>query len=234
MGGFVTEQNFASFRPAAAEVLTLTDDHRAAYRAAAARVLANLRRCASQVKAETDLAPLLVEELYGRQEAQRRMMVDNDRRFHRIAVCDRLIDQSLRLVHDQPAEARGLADLALSIARQLEDSGVSLCLVRDLQARAWASLANAHRALGEFPSAFEAFLNAVQCLAGGSGDPLEEGHLLGLEALLLAGLGQHALAERLVDRQIEIYRELGHLSSPALAAWTSPARTSGRRSKACG
>jgi tetratricopeptide (TPR) repeat protein len=92
--------------------------------------------------------------------------------------------------------------------------------VADLQARAWAEVANAHRVCEDNGLAEGALAEAERCRSVGSGDPLLLARLLDVKASLRTDQRRLEEADSLLDRVYEIYVDAGepHLAGRALVS----------------
>jgi hypothetical protein len=143
------------------------------------------------------------------------VLIHNGRRYRSLPVCERILDASLERDPDDPAGARELAELGLDLATRIEPPPGAMGLAADLEARAWACIANSHRLSGEPRRAALAFRQAEARLAEGTGDPLAEAEILRLRALLAEARGAWDTAEVLLDREIALCEAAGQ---PGLGA----------------
>lgn len=128
------------------------------------------------------------------------------RRRGPLARCNLLLEGCVNAVAERPERARLLAERAIEVAGdQLPDSPWA-ALLRDVQARAWAYLGHLHQLQGDPAAAEAAFAQADACLLRGTGDPLEEAHVLRLEALWAESRGDVEEAEWLLHREADLYR----------------------------
>ena len=125
--------------------------------------------------------------------------------LHTWGLCQLLIAKSRRAVFEDPPTAVDLAALARKIAGHLGEV-YDPAWVADLRARAAAALGNARRVLGETRAASQAFVEAHEQLARGTGDPLVEAGVLDLEASLRRGKRRFPEALALVERALAAYR----------------------------
>ncbi|HYG64719.1 MAG TPA: hypothetical protein VEL74_19215 [Thermoanaerobaculia bacterium] len=175
------------------------------------RVLGELERRLASVIQEREAAPQRVAEILGRPTEARHELIASDRRFHSLAVCELLIDQSFDEGFQDPARALQTAELAVAVATRLETGHYGCSVVHDLQARAWAYLGNACRIRGDFAEAERALARAEALAEAGSADPLEEARILDLRASLLADQGWLEEASDLLDVVIDICDEIRDL-----------------------
>ena len=152
-------------------------------------------------------AEALWAELGGR-PAEELLALAGDERLHAWGFCQRLIGESRKAVFDDPTAAVDLAALAVKIAAHLGDA-YDPAWVADLRARAAATLGNARRVLGELRGANQAFLEAREHLARGTGDPLVEAGVLDLEASLRRAERRFPEAFDLIEKALASYRNAG-------------------------
>jgi tetratricopeptide (TPR) repeat protein len=178
-----------------------------------------VERCLPVITAQRTQAPRLLGELLGRPAAERGGLVDGSRRFHTIALCNLLCERSVDAARRDGAEAVGLADLAILVARHLDTGFYPAAVVLDVLAGAWACLGNARRVAGDYAGAEHA-LTLAESLLEDSADPLEEARLFEFKAFLLSDQGWFEEAVELLDSAADIYdtvKEL-HLKGKALIA----------------
>jgi len=169
------------------------------------------RLTAYTVKLERDraAAPGLIAELLEHPAARRHLMLDNSSRYCLWAVADHALDESQRLIAADPGRSLELAQVGLEIASRLDPLETGQHIVRDIQGRAWATLANARRVLSDLRGAEKAFGEAEQALAEGTGDPLEEARFHSLLSTLRSDQRRFDEALTAIRRAARIYRYLG-------------------------
>ncbi len=140
---------------------------------------------------------------------RRRLRVCNDSRFWTWGFCDHLLDESQEALWNDLPLAAETADLALEVAGRLDEVMYGEERLADLQVLAWSALAESRRLLGDLPATIEALGHARDLHRSGTGDPLQEAHLLCREAALLADLKTPEIAAELLDRAISRYRRAG-------------------------
>jgi tetratricopeptide (TPR) repeat protein len=152
----------------------------------------------------------LCEELLRVPPERRRLLIRNSARFRHPMLCETLLERSRDAGFTDPAQAVELARLALLAAETLGagDCGGAECW-NGLLARAWAQLGNAHRVSSDHREAEEAFGQVAARLEQGSVGLLDVARVLDLEASLRRDQRRFAEAAGLLDRVIDIYRELG-------------------------
>ncbi len=155
-------------------------------------------------------AAQLLDELRRTSRSRQRILVCEDPRFQSWSLCELLLRESWHSGFDRPTEALELAELAVSVAAELNlQALVPQPLICDLKARAWAFLGNARRITSDLRGAEKAFELAESLIDRGTGDPVEEGRILELRASL--SLATHHLDEagRLLSRASSLYRRSG-------------------------
>ena len=121
-------------------------------------------------------------------------------------LCEVLMEKSRELRHSDRAGMLHLADLARQAADRL-DSRVHGAVQRsDMQARAWAELANAYRVAEDLPQAEAAMACALDLRSQGSGDPLLYARIADLNASLLCDMRRFKEAFRMLDLAYAIHR----------------------------
>lgn len=154
-------------------------------------------------------APKLFIELMRHPVSRQRALIQRTWRFKNYVFGEYLLEQSYQSVFDDPSRAEDLAELALSVAHQLEGSHYGPALVSDLEARAWAYVANARRVANDFAGADEAMTEAKNWLGQGTDDILLKARLVALEGALRREQQRFDEAHRLFEEALGIYREAG-------------------------
>lgn len=121
-------------------------------------------------------------------------------------LCEILLEKSRELRHGDPAGMLLLANLARLAADRLDPQVHGVDQRTDMQARAWAELANAHRITDDFPQAEAAMACALDLRAQGTGDPLLYARIADLSASLLCDLRRFKEAFRMLDLAYAIHR----------------------------
>lgn len=173
------------------------------------RARAGLIRAARCAEAEARDARRQQEALLALPAPLRADRIAEDPDFHSRALCEQLIRACRVAEFEAPREALELAELAVWVAGHLDPRASSEATLQDLRARSWGALANAHRVLGDFAGAEQAFETAERHLSEGSGDPHEEAHLLSLKASLRRLQMRFPEALDLLDQALQLYRLLG-------------------------
>lgn len=124
-------------------------------------------------------------------------------------LCEILLEKSRELRHtDRPGMLR-LAALAQVVAERLDSQVHGVEQHCDLQARAWAELANAHRLADDLAAAEGAMARALELRIQGSGDPLLYARIADLRASLLSDQRRFNEAFHMLDAAQAIYRRYG-------------------------
>ncbi|HEY4589954.1 MAG TPA: hypothetical protein VII86_12045 [Thermoanaerobaculia bacterium] len=121
-------------------------------------------------------------------------------------LCEILLEKSRELRHADPAGMLVLANLARLAADRLDPQAHGVDQRTDMQARAWAELANAYRITDDFPQAEAAMACALDLRAQGTGDPLLYARVADLNASLLCDLRRFKEAFRMLDIAYAIHR----------------------------
>lgn len=121
-------------------------------------------------------------------------------------LCETLLEKSRALRHDDPAGMLHLANLARLAADRLDAGFYGADRRTDMQARAWAELANAYRVTDDFAQAEAAMACALELRAQGTGDPLLYARIADLNASLLCDQRRFKEAFRMLDLAYAIHR----------------------------
>lgn len=121
-------------------------------------------------------------------------------------LCESLLEKSRALRHDDPAGMLHLANLARLAADRLDAGFYGADRRTDMQARAWAELANAYRVTDDFAQAEAAMACALDLRAQGTGDPLLYARIADLNASLLCDQRRFKEAFRMLDLAYAIHR----------------------------
>lgn len=160
-------------------------------------------------KEERAEAPQLLEELRRFPRERRQIVICNRSRFHRLGLCELLLSQSEGYWFSSPAKAKDTAELAVAVAENLGPEDHDPRVLADLRARSWAHLGNAHRILSDFRTAEDAFRNALEHLAQGTGSPADASFLGELRIALRLAQRRFQEVDALADEVAQIYRQIG-------------------------
>jgi hypothetical protein len=176
------------------------------------RMFAKLDLRLTAITTERDAAPGLLAELLAHPPARRAAVIEQERRFCNLSVCDLLVekifDAAARAGFGMPPPPPDLAELALLASERLDSGYYGTAMVNDMRSRAWAALASARRAAGDWHAAEQALALAESLAEDGSADPLEEARLLELRAALLSDQGWFEEAVHLIDAVVDIYDDV--------------------------
>jgi tetratricopeptide (TPR) repeat protein len=181
--------------------------HSLEYRSLFAESAPGLTERAESLAAEREAAPALLARLLAWPAAERKSRIRRDRAFQTWALCERMVEECHRLTYEGTFEAEEMADLAVTVAEELDTTSYGPSLVQDIHGRAWAAVGSVLRVTSDLRSADEAFLMAEILVGQGSGDALEEAGVLELKAALRRDQRRLSEAHRLLDDVISIYRQ---------------------------
>ena len=187
------------------------------YRQAFERAYETLGRAARKLQATRSAAPRLYRELLGRPAEQRRLLIRNGRRFANWGLAELLLGEAQRCWAEDPASAEEAARLACEILARPAAERELRPFQQDLGARAESLVAHAHLLRGELSDAAEALAGARAHLRQGSGDPLEEAHLLEVEARLERARRCPQAAVLALRQAVVAYRRAGERVAAARA-----------------
>jgi tetratricopeptide (TPR) repeat protein len=162
---------------------------------------------AGALAVEREEAPKLLEHLGSLPRGERKARIRRDRTFQSWALCELMIEECHRLTYEGTFEAEEMADLAVTVAEELDPSYYGPSLVHDIHARAWAAAGSVLRVASDLRSADEAFLMAEMLVGQGTGDALEEAGILELKAALRRNQQRWSEAHLLLDDVVAIYRQ---------------------------
>lgn len=162
-----------------------------------------------QWAAERVLASALVPVLAELSAEHRLRLVRTDARYRCWALAESLLEESQQAVWSgQPERSVELAEATVLVTEHLAEETFGRRSLNDLKARAQACLGNALRTRADFLGAKRCFVRARFLLQEGSGDPLEEAWLVGLESSLLIARGHLDEAVALLQSVLPIYDSL--------------------------
>ncbi len=121
-------------------------------------------------------------------------------------LCESLLEKSRALRHSDPVGMLRMADLARMAAERLDPAAYGDERRTDMQARAWAELANAYRITDDFPQAEASMACALELRGQGTGDPLLYARIADLDASLLCDQRRFKEAFRRLDLAYAIHR----------------------------
>ncbi len=184
------------------------------------RVFARVERVEQILCRERAQARVLLAALDSHPIQRQRLLLRNSAKYRSRALCEQLIESSQERGFKDPERALELAQLAIEISCDLPSDGTGADPLCQLQSRAWAQSANAHRIQGNLEEAERAFETAEELLAEARGVGIfDEARLYDLKASLRRDQRRWPEALELHDRVIGIYQGLGqrHLLGRAYA-----------------
>lgn len=190
------------------DMAALDEDFEQLYSASWMRMTSRAFDWESQLSTDTETAEHLFEELTRRPLEQQRLMVCNDSRFRSWSLCELILERSWHACVQDPHRALQLAEVAVSMAYELDVETCSAPLAYDIKARAWAMLGNARRIRSDLHGAEKAFDLAESLIQKGSGDPLEKGRIFELKASLYRDNHRLKDATHCLQRASLLYRKL--------------------------
>lgn len=158
---------------------------------------------------ERKLAGAQWSALENHPQARRMVMIRNDRRLQTWGLYKCLLERYRHLAEYNPREAAESAELALTVAQNLDPARHGRERLADFRAGALSALGDSKRRLGDLDEALADFEVAREHLERGTGDPLEEAELEHLWARLLRDLGQDDEADRALRRASTLFRRIG-------------------------
>lgn len=165
------------------------------------RVRSNLASQAAVVSQDLNRGSRLVRELSLMPPEMRRQRIADDPSFTSRGLAEELLRQVRAEWADHPAQAEEEARLALAVIQRLDPNLYGIGPLSDLQARAWAYLANVQRIRSDLRSVEDSFARAEGFLAQGSGDPMARAEILDLEA-------SYARAQRRFDQALTLLNQV--------------------------
>lgn len=178
------------------------------YESAFRRAAETARSLKQSIDEEARRSVSLLSELLNEPPARRLERLDGEPRFHSLKLCQLFQERSRSDWFEQPARGLESAQLAVAIADHLDAGRYGSRLVAEERARSWALLGNAWRITRNLHNAEQALDHAARHHRL-TGDPLVESELLGLTASLRYYQGRTEESLALLDRAIQISREIG-------------------------
>ena len=169
----------------------------------------SLQQLAAAYDRERSEAARLFAELEHHPVGQLSLVVRNCRRVHTWGFCELLLQRSQEQNFQDPSRGEAMALVALEILALLPAARYGAEPIEDLQARAWAYVANSRRVQFDLRGAEEAFTKAFVCLRRGTQEPMEKAVLLDLRSSLLRNQRRFPEALRCLERALAIFRQLG-------------------------
>lgn len=160
-----------------------------------------------RVAQERESLPSLLLQLRERSPEEQPALMRSDESFHSWLLGEWLIEESQRWSYVDLGRAEALAKCAVTLVEELDPGIYGAPLIDDLRARAWACAGEAFRLLSDLRSAEEAFENAEEFIANGTGDALEDARVRELKAALYRDQRRWVEAHRQLDDVIAVYRQ---------------------------
>jgi tetratricopeptide (TPR) repeat protein len=155
---------------------------------------------------ESDTAPDLAAALESLPPTEQLRAAETDETFHTWGLCVYLIQQSRQACLSDARRATDLAILAVRVALALPKDTYHPDWVQDLQARAFASLANALRVFGELEAADRAFADAERRFSWQN--PSIEADLFSLKSSLRREQRRYPEGLEAASAALKIYQDL--------------------------
>lgn len=126
--------------------------------------------------------------------------------FRSAELCRLLFDKCFEEAHRNRRQAVEFSRLALLAAELIDTSDLPPAIWRDIQAEAWAVVADTHRMAADLQEAKRAFKEAEKHLRAGSGTLMVRAELLIRKASLRCDLEHHEQGLRSIDQALCILR----------------------------
>lgn len=159
-----------------------------------------------RLKHERQQLPHLAARLLACRREQQRSLLRTDPDLQCWSLGEHLLEECHKFVYIDISQAERLADLALTVAEELDPAIYGDELINDLKARSWGAVGEVLRILSDLRGADEAFAIAENFISDGTGDALEEAGLLELKAALWRDQRRTSEAHQILDQVIAIYR----------------------------
>lgn len=194
----------AMFTPDAAPEAVLSAAEEDAYDRAISAAFTKALQRERSLASEREAAEVQVAEIVrGLQRPETPSLPEG---FASWGLCEVLIEKSKQMRQsDLPAMIQ-LANLARLAADRLDPEAYGAERRTDMQSRAWAELANAHRITDDFPQAEAAMACALDLRTQGTGDPMLYARIADLNASLLCDQRRFREAFRMLDLALAIHR----------------------------
>jgi tetratricopeptide (TPR) repeat protein len=194
----------AMFTPGAVPELQLSVEEDAAYERSISAAFAKALELEKSLGAERETAERPSEDLvHALERADETSLPEGPVTW---GLCESLLEKTLALRHSDPLGMLRMADLSRMAAERLDPAVYGAERRTDMQARAWAELANAYRITDDFPQAEAAMACALELRGQGTGDPLLYARIADLDASLLCDQRRFKEAFRMLDLAYAIHR----------------------------
>ncbi|MBW8874599.1 MAG: hypothetical protein JF614_06515 [Acidobacteria bacterium] len=194
----------AMFRPGAGPEPQLSAEEDAAYDHSISAAFAKALETERSLGAEREVAAARSEEIV--RSLERTEVLSLPEGAITWGLCESLLEKSRALRHSDRAGMLRMADLARLAADRLDPEVYGAERRTDMQARAWAELANAYRITDDFAQAEAAMAYALELRALGTGEPLLYARIADLDASLLCDQRRFKEAFRMLDLAYAIHR----------------------------
>lgn len=184
------------------------------YDSAIQQALQGTQKFRDRMACEQREAGRLLDALDGHPPARRQVMVRNDRRFQTWGLFHCLQEKYRLLLGEHPEAALETAELAWSVARNLNPAAYGEERVHDFQSSALVALGNVRRLTGDLEGAKTALEKAETVLALGTGDPLDKAELEALRSDLLRASGESEAANKAMNRAVRLRERVGGMREP--------------------
>jgi tetratricopeptide (TPR) repeat protein len=179
------------------------------YAAAFEQAAARVSKRVDLAHRESEEAATLLSDLLREPGPLRRQRIRSEPRLWLLKLCERLETASREAWAENPALAVELAQLAVDVGERLDVEKYGEALVEDARALAWAYLGNAWRIASDLDKAEQALARAEDLHRHFEIDLATEAEILGFRASLRNTQGRFQEAARLLDRAVQLYREIG-------------------------
>lgn len=158
-----------------------------------------------QLDRQRSVAPVQLTELENLTPSQRQLLIRNSAQFQAWPLVEEALARSRTYFSEDVHRAESLALLALEISDTIATEGFRARLLSDMRAEGWSYVGNCQRIRSDFHSARKAFAVAEDCLAGGTGDPLERARFLDLKASFLRAQRELKAASDCLSEAVRLY-----------------------------
>jgi tetratricopeptide (TPR) repeat protein len=130
--------------------------------------------------------------------------------WHHWGLFRALLDAARWYRSRDPQEAVDIAQLALDILDLLDPKKIGgEPAVKDMQAKAFALLADCRRMASDLDGARAAIAEAWKWNEDGAGDPLDKAEIFRVDASYVATIGEFETAEAILEKALTLYRAVG-------------------------
>ncbi|HEX3556163.1 MAG TPA: hypothetical protein VIA62_23330 [Thermoanaerobaculia bacterium] len=193
----------AMFKPGAGLEAQLSAEEDAAYDRSISAAFAKALEIDRRLGSEREVATARSEEIVRTLEHTEVSALPEDAITW--GLCESLLEKSRALRHSDRAGMLRMADLARLAADRLDPEVYGAERRTDMQARAWAELANAYRVAEDLAQAEAAMAYALELRAQGTGEPLLYARIADLDASLLCDQRRFKEAFRMLDLAYAIH-----------------------------